>query len=175
MIRISSLSLLAKLAGKLLLAAAFAWPAAIYAAGNDPVPDSESPQLPGRTSLEQFREMALENNRKLMMSRQRVSKAEYQNKEAFAAYLPAIDFAGGYIYNQRKLSIFDSDQLLPTKSFDLKTQSYQFNLVTDPATGAPIKGPNGEYIPQTVALIPKEAMEYDIHNVFFGAITLTQP
>jgi outer membrane protein len=26
-----------------------------------------------------------------------------------------------------------------------------------------------------VALIPKEAMEFDIHNVFFGAVTLTQP
>ena len=38
-----------------------------------------------------------------------------------------------------------------------------------------MKGPNGQYIPSEVALIPKEAMTYDIHNVFFGAITLTQP
>ena len=30
-------------------------------------------------------------------------------------------------------------------------------------------------MPETVALIPKEAMTYDIHNVFFGAVTLTQP
>ncbi len=132
-------------------------------------------ELPGLTSLETFRELALANNKQLMMSRERIRKADYQNKEAFAAYLPGIDFNGGYLYNQRKLSIFDSDQMLPTKSFDLKTQSYQFNLVTDPATGMPIKGPDGQYIPSTVALIPKEAMEYDIHNVFFGALTLTQP
>ncbi len=131
--------------------------------------------LPGLTSLESFRQMALENNKQLMMARQRIKKAEYQNKEAFAAYLPGIDFAGGYLYNQRELSIFDSDQLLPTKSFDLQTQSYQFNFVKNPVTGEPIKGPNGQYIPETVALIPKEAMTYDIHNVFFGAITLTQP
>lgn len=137
--------------------------------------DDAARTLPGVTTLESFRQMALENNKQLMMQRERIRKAGYQKKEAFAAYLPAIDFAGGYVYNQRELSIFDSDQLLPTKSFDPKTGTYQFNLVTDPATGAPIKGPNGQYIPSTVALIPKEAMTYDIHNVFFGAVTLTQP
>lgn len=119
--------------------------------------------------------MAIDSNKQLMISRQSIKRAGYQKDEAFAAYLPAIDFAGGYTYNQRELSIFDSDQLLPTKSFDPKTGTYQFNLVTDPSTGLPVKGPNGEYIPSTVALIPKEAMTYDIHNVFFGAFTLTQP
>ncbi len=131
--------------------------------------------LPGKTSLQDFRELALSNNKQLMMSRERIRKAGYQKKEAFAAYLPGIDFNGGYLYNQRKLSVFDSDQMLPVKSFDPATQSYQFNLVKNPATGEPIKGPDGQYIPSEIALIPKEAMTYDIHNVFFGAITLTQP
>lgn len=131
--------------------------------------------LPGIIPLDSCRAMALRNNKQLMMARERMNKAHYQNREAFAAYLPGIDFAGGYMYNQRKISIFDSDQLLPTKSFDLKTQSYQYNIVTNPLTGEPIKGPDGQYIPSTVALIPKEAMEYNIHNVFFGAVTLTQP
>lgn len=47
--------------------------------------------------------------------------------------------------------------------------------MTNPETGMPIKGPDGQYIPETVALIPKDAMTFDIHNVFFGAVTLTQP
>ena len=131
--------------------------------------------LPGRTPLQEFRRMALANNKQLLLSRERIRKAGYQKKEAFAAYLPGIDFNGGYLYNQRELSIFDSDQLLPVKSFDLASQSYQFNLVKNPVTGEPVKGPNGQYIPSEVALIPKESMTYDIHNVFFGAITLTQP
>ncbi|MBD5234103.1 MAG: TolC family protein [Bacteroidales bacterium] len=138
--------------------------------------DTELPhELAGVTSLETFRELALANNKQLMMSRERIRKAEYQNKEAFAAYLPGIDFNGGYLYNQRNISIFDSDQLLPVKSFDLKTQSYQFDVVKNPMTGEPVIGPNGQPIPSSVALIPKEAMEFDVHNVFFGAITLTQP
>ena len=129
----------------------------------------------GVVSLDSCRAMALANNKQLMMSRQGIKKAEYQNREAFAAYLPALDFAGGYMYNQKDISIFSSDQMLPTKTFNLETKSYEFNLVKNPMTGEPIKGPDGQYIPETVALIPKEAMTYDIHNVFFGAVTLTQP
>ncbi len=132
-------------------------------------------QEPAPTTLEDFRSLALANNKQLMIARQRMAQADWQNKEAFAAYLPAIDFAGGYMYNQRNISIFDKDQLLPTKTFDLESQSYQFNLVKNPMTGEPIKAPDGSYIPSTVALIPKDAMTFDIHNVFFGAVTLTQP
>ena len=126
-------------------------------------------------TLEECRSMALVNNKDMKVAGQKIKTAEYQSREAFAAYLPAIDFAGGYMYNQKDISIFSSDQMLPTKTFNPKTGSYDFNLVTNPATGEPIKGPDGQYVPETVALIPKEAMTYDIHNVFFGAITLTQP
>lgn len=126
-------------------------------------------------SLDSCRSMALANNKNLRMRAEAVKQAGYQKDEAFAAYLPALDFNGGYMYNQKKPSVFDSDQRLPVQSFDLQTQSYQFNVVKNPMTGEPIKGPDGQYIPEQVALIPKEAMEFDIHNVFFGAITLTQP
>lgn len=126
-------------------------------------------------SLDSCRAMALSNNNELMVKAERVRQAGYQRKQAFAAYLPALDFAGGYTYNQKKLSLFDSDQLLPTKSFNLATQSYEFNVVTNPITHQPVTTPDGTPIPSEVALIPKEAMEFDIHNVFFGAVTLTQP
>jgi len=129
----------------------------------------------GSVSLDSCRTMALKSNKKMLIGNERVNMAHYQNREAFAAYLPSIDFAGGYMYNQKELSIFSSDQLLPTKTFNLEKQTYEFNLVKNPVTGEPIKGPDGQYIPETVALIPKEAMTYNIHNVFFGAVTLTQP
>ena len=119
--------------------------------------------------------MALANNKQMRVTAEGIRMAGYQKEEAFAAYLPAIDFNGGYAYNQKNISIFSKDQLLPTKSFNLETQSYEFNLVKNPMTGEPVKGPDGQYIPETVALIPKDAMEFNIHNVFFGAVTLTQP
>ncbi|MDE5799721.1 MAG: TolC family protein, partial [Paramuribaculum sp.] len=126
-------------------------------------------------TLDSCRALALANNKQLRIRSQAVRKAGYEQKEAFAAYLPALDFNGGYAYNQKEVSIFSKDQLLPTKTFNLETQQYEFNLVKNPATGEPVKGPDGQYIPSTVALIPKEAMTYDVHNVFFGAVTLTQP
>ncbi len=129
----------------------------------------------GTLTLEKCRSLALVNNKDMRMAQQRIKTADYQKREAFAAYLPALDFAGGYMYNHKDISIFSSDQLLPTKTFNPQTQSYEFNLVKNPETGMPIKGPDGQYIPSEVALIPKDAMTYDIHNVFFGAVTLTQP
>ena len=129
----------------------------------------------GTVSLDSCRAMALKSNKQLMISRQAMKTAHYQNKEAFAAYLPALDFNGGYAYNQKNISIFSSDQFLPVKSFDPAKGTYEFNLVTNPETGYPVKGPNGEYIPKDVAYLPKDAMTYDMHNVFFGAVTFTQP
>ncbi len=126
-------------------------------------------------SLDSCRSLAIAYNKQMRIKNEQVKAAGYQKKQASAAYLPLLDFTGGYTYNQKELSIFDSDQLLPTKTFNPSTGSYDFNIVTNPETGTPVKDPNGQYIPQTVALIPKEAMTYDIHNVFFGAITLTQP
>lgn len=126
-------------------------------------------------SLDSCRSLALSNNKNLRIKAESVKQAGYQKSQAYAAYLPALDFNGGYMYNQKKLSVFDSDQHLPVMSFDPQTQSYQYNLVKNPATGQPITGPNGQYIPEQVALIPKESMEFDVHNVFFGAFTLTQP
>lgn len=131
--------------------------------------------ISAQVPLDSCRNMALRNNKTLQIANEKIRQAKYQKKEAFAAYLPGIDFAGGYTYNQKNLSIFDSDQLLPTKSFDAATGQYNFNLVTNPETGMPVTTPDGNVIPSIVALIPKEAMTYDIHNVFTGAVTLTQP
>ena len=135
----------------------------------------EPPSSSSVVTLDSCRAMAVANNKQMRIQAERIKAAGYQKKEAFAAYLPSIDFAGGYTYNQKNISIFDSDQFLPVKNFDMTTQQYEYSLVTNPETGMPIKGPDGQYVPSSVAYLPKEAMTYDIHNVFFGAVTLTQP
>lgn len=129
----------------------------------------------GVVTLDSCRTMALKSNKQLMISRQQIKTAGYQKKEAFAAYLPALDFNGGYAYNQKDISIFADDQFLPIKTFDPAKGTYEFDLLTNPQTGLPVMSPSGQPIPKNVAYLPKEAMTYDIHNVFFGALTLTQP
>ncbi|MCH5232019.1 MAG: TolC family protein [Muribaculaceae bacterium] len=126
-------------------------------------------------SLDSCRNMALRNNKLIQMAKENREGAGRLKESARAAYLPGIDFTGTYMYNQRIINLLGEDAKLPTMSFDPTTMSYQYNLVKG-ADGMPVKDPStGSYIPSEVAVIPKEAMSYDIHNVFAGAFTLTQP
>ncbi|MDE6330863.1 MAG: TolC family protein [Muribaculaceae bacterium] len=128
-----------------------------------------------QVSIDSCRNMALRNNKILKMADEAVKGAGYERKSAFAAYLPGIDFTGGYTYNQRQIALLGEDAKLPTMSFDPATQTFKYNILTTP-DGTPVTDPStGGYIPTEVALIPKEAMTFDVHNVFAGAFTLTQP
>lgn len=125
-------------------------------------------------SLEECRSMAMANNKLMRRMAEQIRAARYQKEEAFAAYLPSIDFAGGYAYNQKTISMFDQDQYLPVKTFNVEKQAYEFQIAKNPMTGEPLTV-NGQPVPEQVAYLPKSALEYDIHNLFFGAVTLTQP
>lgn len=124
--------------------------------------------------LDSCRNMALRNNKNMQIAREKIRGAEYQKKEAFAAYLPGIDFTGMYMYSQKDISLLSGDQMLPTQSFNPATGSFEYNIVKKP-DGTPVLTPDGNVIPSQVAVIPKEAMTFDIKNVFAGAVTLTQP
>ena len=126
-------------------------------------------------SLDSCRNMAVRNNKSLRMADESIVGAGYRKKAAFAAYLPGIDFTGTYMYNQREIELLGSDAMLPTMKFDPATGKYTPNILVGP-DGVPVKNPKtGSYIPTEVAVIPKEAMAFDTHNVFAGAFTLTQP
>ncbi|MDY6301426.1 MAG: TolC family protein [Bacteroidales bacterium] len=125
-------------------------------------------------TLDSCRNMALRNNKEIQQATLGIEKAVYQRKEAAAAYLPQFDLTAGYIYNSRKVSLIKEDQMLPTKSFNPQTGAYDFNLLIDPATGYPVQV-DGQYVPTTVALLPKSGLTYNIHNLMGGALTVTQP
>ncbi len=126
-------------------------------------------------SLDSCRRMAVANNKSLQIAEENIRGAAYYRKAAFSAYLPSVDFTGTYFYNQHKIELLGEDAKLPTMSFDPASGKYNYNIVTGP-DGVPVKDPaTGSYIPSEVAVIPKEAMSYDVHNVFAGAFTLTQP
>lgn len=128
----------------------------------------------GVVSLDSCRRMAINNNKEIREKGLDIEKAGYQEKVARAAYLPQFDFQGTYTYNQKEISLIKEDALLPTKSFNPKTGTYDFNLLTDPTTGMPVIA-NGTIIPSQVALLPKSALTYDVHNVFAAAVTMIQP
>lgn len=139
------------------------------------ISESGAQSLPVMT-IDSCRALALRNNKAIAMADNNVTSARYLHKSAKAAYLPGVDFSMSYFYNQHKIALLGEDAKLPTMSFDPSTGNYSYNLLRNPETGEPVVDPkSGSPIPSEVAIIPKEAMTYDIHNVAAGAVTLTQP
>lgn len=133
------------------------------------------PALGQTVSLDSCRQMAVHNNKTIRMAEEGIIGAVYRKKAAAAAYLPSLDFTGAYIHNQQQIELLAENAMLPTLKFDPTTGSYNPNLLIG-GDGMPVTHPQtGQYIPSEVAVIPKEAMAYDTHNVFAGAFTLTQP
>lgn len=134
------------------------------------------PALAQGVPLDSCRSMALRHNKAIRMADEGITGAGYARRAAAAAYLPGIDLSATYMYNQHKISLLGEDAKLPTMSFNPATGKYDYNILTDPRTHEPVRDPaTGSLIPTEVAIIPKEAMSYDIHNVVAGAITLNQP
>ena len=127
-------------------------------------------------TIDSCRNLALSNNKILRMADEGIRAAGYERKAAASAYLPGVDFAMTYAYNQHKINLLGEDAKLPTMTFNPLTQSFDYNILRNPLTGEVIRDPStGTPIPSEVAVIPKEAMSYNIHNVWAGAVTLTQP
>lgn len=127
-------------------------------------------------SLDSCRSMAIRNNKTIRIADQGIEGAAHLRKAARAAYLPGLDFNMTYMYNQRTVNLLGEDAKLPTMTFNPATGKYEYNVLIDPATHQPVVDPKtGMPVPTEVAVIPKEAMSYDTHNVFAGAVTLTQP
>lgn len=126
-------------------------------------------------SLDSCRRLALHNNKTIAIAEETVTGTQFDRKAAKAAYLPGIDFNAAYMYNQRTINLLSEDAKLPTMSFNPGTGKFDWNILTSP-TGEPILNPaDGGYIPTEVAVIPKDAMSFDTHNIFVGSVMLTQP
>lgn len=125
-------------------------------------------------SLDSCRMLVLGNNKAIRIAEENITAAGHTRAAARTAYLPGLDFTGGYMYNQRQIELLGEDAKLPTMSFNPAKGTYEYNVVTqggrpviDPSTGHPVFS--------EIAVIPKEAMSFDTHNVFAGAFTLAQP
>lgn len=126
-------------------------------------------------SLDSCRHMALQYNRQIRMAGKGIEAAEHLHQAARSAYLPSLDFGFTYALNSQKINLLKYNAMLPTMSFDPATQTYKPNVVTG-ADGKPVIDPaTGNPIFSEVAMIPKDALSYNTHQVMGGAFTLTQP
>ena len=105
-------------------------------------------------TLEQCRQMAIENDKELEQARTKVEMAGYDRKIAFANYLPNVSATGAYLYNPNDISIISD--ATSAKLTGLGTtmhgisQQYQQQVMNDITA----------YIQQLAATDPASAMKY---------------
>ncbi len=140
--------------------------------------------------LEDCREMALTHNKSLQMTQESVNAAREMKKAAFTQFLPNFSANGTYVWNEKNISLLAENAMLPVGT---KMADGSFGFTADQISNkwtmvngqpVPLDANNTPFNPKTnpekiqwkgYALLPKEAMEFDIHNVFAGTIGFVQP
>lgn len=147
-------------------------------------------------TLEQCREMAVENNKALKQAETKIEMAGYDRKIAFANYLPNISATGAYIYNADDIALVSDatsgklrnmGTLVHTQAQGF-TESLMAAIKSNPAAAVEyMNSPMWQTVlgalsqtdmSQAINALGQEiddAFHPDIQNVFAGAVTLRQP
>ena len=140
--------------------------------------------------LEECRQMALTHNKSLQMAQESILAAREMKKAAFTQFLPNFSANAAYTWNQKNISMLAEDALLPVGTkmadgsfgFSQSQVSNGWTMVNGQAV--PLDANNQPFNPKinpekiqwkSYALLPKEALEYDIKNIFVGSIGFVQP
>lgn len=140
--------------------------------------------------LEECRQKAILHNKSLQMAKENVNAAREFKKAAFTQFLPNFSANGTYAWNEKNLSLLSENGMLPVGS---KMADGSFGFTPDQVSNkwtmmngqpVPLDATNTPFNPKTnpekiqwkgYALLPKEAMEFDIKNVFAGSVGFVQP
>lgn len=151
---------------------------------------SISPMFAQRTlTLEECRNMALEQNRKISIAQQDALAATYTKKSAATHYLPKISLDGGYMRLGKDIKPLGQDMFLPivpynainpsTGQFDpsaLQDPATALNtFVIDPNTGAPMLDGSGNPIFKNYAMLPADEFKLDKKNLYYARLSVHQP
>ncbi len=141
-------------------------------------------------SLEDFRAMALQESKTVLISGERIKVAAELKKAAFTQFFPNFSANGMYMWNQKNISLLGEDAMLPVGSkmadgsFGFRPD--QINNKWTMVNGQPVpldaggkpfdpKAEPGKILWKDYAYLPKEAMEFDVKNVFAGGVGFVQP
>lgn len=117
-------------------------------------------------TLEQCRELALENNKAIFIASRNKDKAEYTVKAYRANFFPKISASGNYLYSDTEMKETISGNYLPT-------------FVPDPATGQLVPnilaGPDGNPVFNQYAYFPDMDISLNAKNTWMAGLRAEQP
>ena len=107
-------------------------------------------------TLEECRNLAIQNNKELQISGQKVKAADEERKAAFTKYFPQLSAMGGYMWNQKDINLLDMDAL-----------SAKLGSALGPIAQLPVFG-------QLLGGVD-EMQHLDVQNIWVGGVSLVQP
>ena len=106
--------------------------------------------------MEECRNLAIQNNKELQISGQKVKAADEERKAAFTKYFPQLSAMGGYMWNQKDINLLDMDAL-----------SAKLGSALGPIAQLPVFG-------QLMGGVD-EMQHLDVQNIWVGGVSLVQP
>lgn len=107
-------------------------------------------------TLEECRNLAIQNNKELQISGEKVKAASEERKAAMTNYFPQLSAMGGYMWNQKDINLLDMDAL-----------SAKLGAALGPIAQLPVFG-------QLMGGVG-EAQHLDVQNIWVGGVSLVQP
>ena len=142
-------------------------------------------------SLDSCRNMAIANNKSLLIAKERMRKAHYDRKAAFTNFLPDFSATGTYMYFSDEISLLNDGQKSALNHMGTSLQQgltqaatpiIQHIAQTNPQLAASLQQAiqSGKLDGMSTALNQlgnelTDALRTDTRNVWAGAVTLTQP
>lgn len=143
-------------------------------------------------TIQDCRDLALENNRQSLIAREKVNAAEYDRKTAFANYFPKISATGLYLKNSEKLNLISDDQASSLSgigtNLDAQAKQYIQTLMQDPKfLIAAATSPTLQYFMNNlntaeiaasldqVGSNVADQFTLDLSNVHVGLVTVEEP
>lgn len=107
-------------------------------------------------SLEDCRNLAVQNNKELQIAGEKVNIAGNEKKAAFTKYFPQLSATGGYMWNQKDINLLDMGAL-----------SSSIGSALGPLAQLPIVGKLTESV--------NDLQHLDVQNIWVGSVSLVQP
>ena len=107
-------------------------------------------------TLDECRNLAVQNNKELQISGEKVKAAKEEKKAAFTKYFPQLSATGSYLWNQKDINLLDMDALAAK---------------IEPALGSVAQTPLFTQLMGEV----NELQHLDVQNVWVGGVSLVQP
>lgn len=120
-------------------------------------------------SLQQTKELAMQNNRQIMIAGKQQQKAKDERQAIFTNFLPKISASATTAYLNDD---FETEIYIPTVAPNPLTGALEPNIMINPLTGQPVIGPDGNPVFNLYGYLP---IELSIKGAYMAGINVEQP